>query len=129
MLRGSFDQFSGVYTPVSDRHFKTDIKPLKSTLSDIRELKPSTYNMVVNPNGKREIGLVAQDLKKHFPELVYEVADDKSEKTYYTVNYNGIAVVAVKAIQEQQEIIEDQAVRIEELERKLEALERRIRRF
>ena len=121
---GSFDATSGVYTPVSDRRVKTDIMPLKSTLVDVKKLKPSSYKMKANLQGRREIGIVAQDLKKHFPELVYENLDDKSGKTLYTVNYNGIIVVAVKAIQEQQEIIEVQAVTIDKLSERIEELER-----
>lgn len=126
---GWFDGTSGVYTPISDRRAKSAIQPLKSTLGDVKEIKPSTYDMKVNSRGKREIGLVAQDLQKHFPELVYEREDEKTGKTVYTVNYNGIAVVAVKAIQEQQEVIEDQSARIDDLERKLERLEARLNRF
>lgn len=126
---GWFDGTSGVYTPSSDRRSKTDIKPLKSTLSDVKKIIPSTYEMKAYSNGEREIGLVAQELKKHFPELVYEFDDEKTGKKFYTVNYNGIAVVAVKSIQEQQEVIEDQSARIDELERKLERLEARMNRF
>jgi len=133
---GWFDGTSGVYTPTSDRRSKTDIKPMNRTLSDVRKIVPSTYKMKANSNGEREIGLVAQELKKHFPELVYEFDNEKTGKKFYTVNYNGIAVVAVKAIQEQQEIIESQAEtidklseRIEDLERSFESLQRGIKRI
>ncbi len=94
--------------------------------------------MKIDQAGKREIGFIAQELKRYFPELVYEMVEEKTGKTINSVNYNGIAVIAVKAIQEQQEIIEAQAEtiekqseRIDRLERKFEAMQmgqRRIRR-
>ena len=94
---------------------------------NVKKIKPSTYKMKSDPIGDRQIGLVAQDLLDCFPELVHENFDEKNEETVYTVNYNGIAVIAVKAIQEQQEIIEQQAKRIEVLEKKFEILQRRNR--
>ncbi|MCK4830127.1 tail fiber domain-containing protein [bacterium] len=126
---GFFNGTTGVYTPLSDRRVKTDIKPLNSSLESVKKMNPSTYAMKAYYSGKREIGLVAQEVKSHFPELVYETLDDKTGKTIYTVNYNGIAVVAVKAIQEQQEIIEDQSARIDDLEKKIEALQKRMSKF
>ena len=92
----------------------------------MKKIKPSSYQMKAASNGKREIGIIAQELKKHFPDLVYEINDKRTGKTYNTVNYNGIAVVAVKAIQEQQEIIEEQAETIDELSERIGDLERRL---
>jgi len=59
--------------------------------------------------------------------LVNDLTDDKTGESFYTLNYSGITVLAVKAIQEQQEIIEEQAKRIEDLERKFERMQRRNR--
>jgi hypothetical protein len=126
-FRGAFDGSTGVYLPISDRQFKRDIKPLNSSLGSVRKLRPSTYEMKAADNQKREIGFIAQEVKEHFPELVNEVMDNKTGKSIYTLNYTGITVVAVKAIQEQQEIIEQQSKRIEALEKKFESLQRRSR--
>jgi hypothetical protein len=121
---GSFDRTSGVYTPVSDRRMKSEIKPLYNSLSLLQKMRPATYRMK-SSSGKREIGFVAQQLEELFPELVNILVDDKTGKEIYTVNHGGIAVVAVKAIQEQQEIIDSQAETIEQLSDRLEDLERR----
>lgn len=126
-LRGSFSAADGTYTPVSDRRFKSHIKPLESSLDNVMKIKPSTYKMKSDPIGDQKIGLVAQDLLDCFPELVNECVDERSDKTVYMVNYNGIAVVAIKAIQEQQKLIEEQAKRIESLESRIERLQRRSR--
>lgn len=126
-LRGTIDGSTGVYTSISDRRFKRDIRPLDSSLGGIMKLKPSNYQMKTTDSGKREIGFIAQEVKDQFPELVHENIDDKTGESIYTLNYTGIIVVAVKAIQEQQEIIELQAKKIEALEKKFERLQRRSR--
>ncbi len=126
-LRGSFDGSTGIYTPISDKRVKRNIRPLNSSLGSVKKLRPSTYEMEVSDNQKREIGFIAQEVKDQFPELVHENMDDKTGESIYTLNYNGIIVIAVKAIQEQQEIIEQQARRIEALEKKFEGLQGRNR--
>lgn len=124
VFRGAFDATTGVYTPISDRRVKSDIQPMYNALDNLKNLKPSTYKMKDFEREKREIGLVAQELRRQFPELVFE-HKDKTGKKILTVNYGGISVVAVKAIQEQQEIIDSQAETIEQLSDRLEELERR----
>lgn len=120
-FRGSFQGTTGVYTPISDRRFKSDIQPLNSSLDRINELKPSTYVMKSDDNKRREIGFIAQEVQEYFPELVYAASSENSGESFYTLNYDGITVVAVRAIQEQQEIIK-------QLEKKIEALEKEFAR-
>ena len=127
MPRGSFHPNTGIYNPISDRKFKRAIKPLNSSLSKVMKLKPSTYEMKTSDNRKREIGFVSQEVKKLYPELVNDLINDKTGESFQTLNYTGMTVLAVKAIQEQQEIIEEQAKKIEALERKFERLQRRSR--
>jgi hypothetical protein len=133
-FRGSFSAADGVYTPVSDRRLKKDINPLAGSLNRLLDLKPSSYAMKFSDSNKRQIGFIAQEVQLLFPELVYEVFDDKSETTYLTMNYGGMSVVAVKAIQEQQQIIEqqaavmkDQSSRIRLLEKEFQELEKRLK--
>jgi hypothetical protein len=58
-----------------------------------------------------------------YPEIVIENINEKSGKSIYSLNYDGLIPVAIKAIQEQQVIIEKQAEKINALERKFEELE------
>jgi len=125
IARGSFHPNTGIYTPVSDRKLKREIRPLDSSLSKVKNLKPSTYEMKSADNQQREMGFIAQEVQDYFPELVHENINDQTGESFYTLNYDGITVVAVKAIQEQQEIIEKLEERIEDLERKLEKMQRR----
>jgi hypothetical protein len=123
-FRGTFSGASGVYSPASDRRYKTDIQNLEHTLDEVMKIKPSIYKMKSDPDGASQIGLIAQDLLESFPELVNACTDVKNEGTVYTVNYNGIAVIAISAIQEQQELLEQHARRIAELEKEISSLKR-----
>ena len=125
--RGQFSAVNGNYSSVSDRRLKTDIKPLTHVLENIIRLEPVVYEMKHNNPGREEtIGLVAQDLKPLFPQLVHVMNDStlgyKGINDLHTVNYNGLAVVAVKAVQEQQEAISMQSKRLKELEARLDRL-------
>jgi hypothetical protein len=127
VVKGSFSNGSGIYTPLSDRRFKTDIKPLNSSLDRVKNLRPSTYEMKSADHQQREMGFIAQEVQDYFPELVHENMNDLTGESFYTLNYDGITAVAVRAIQEQQEIIEQLAARIEDLEKQVAKLERRSR--
>ena len=57
-------------------------------------------------SGKSYLGFLAQYLVQYFPEAVH-IPTDETEKgeNFYSVDYGSLSVVALKAIQEQQEKI------------------------
>jgi hypothetical protein len=119
-LRGTFSATNGVYTSSSDRSLKTDIEPMPSVLSKVKSLEAYSYRFMwqTEEEQERSIGFMAQDVMKQFPELVYEATHDE-EESWYQLNYSGFGVIALKAIQEQQVIIEAQHERIALLEQRL----------
>jgi hypothetical protein len=119
-LRGTFSATNGVYTSSSDRDLKTDIEPMPSVLSKVKSLEAFRYRFMwqTEEEQERSIGFMAQDVMQQFPELVYEATHD-DEESWYQLNYSGFGVIALKAIQEQQVIIEAQHERIAALEHKL----------
>lgn len=121
-LRGTFHETSGVYAPVSDVRLKKDIRPLSLTLNALMQLRPSTYVMKASLTDEREMGFIAQEVKDLFPELVYEILDHKTGESTYTLNYGGMTVIAVKAIQEQQDLIEKQQLEIDQLKQDIASL-------
>ena len=122
-LAGSFDPTTGAYSPVSDKRFKTNIQPIASVLSNLLKLNPKHYELNRNnPTRKKSLGFIAQEVNELFPELV-NISDDPRSKGYHTLDYSGFSVLAVKAIQEQQAIIESQAKEIDDLKRRLEKIE------
>jgi trimeric autotransporter adhesin len=116
-LRGTFSATNGVYTSSSDRNLKTDIEPMPSVLSKVKSLEAYSYRFMwqTEEEQERSIGFMAQDVMKQFPELVYEATHD-DEESWFQLNYSGFGVIALKAIQEQQVIIEAQNAKIASLE-------------
>lgn len=82
----------------SDIKFKENIKPLElSVLDKIRHITPVTYNWNTTeyPNFPEsdEIGLIAQEVKKYFPEVVH----NKGE--YLTISYDKLCPILIKCVQ------------------------------
>jgi hypothetical protein len=110
--RATINQSSGAYTAVSDARLKKNIVDLDQVMGRVMELQPKNYQMKDVADDRIQIGLIAQELEKVFPEFVYYGGDDQ---VVYTVDYAGLSVVALKAIQEQQ-------AQIDALKAELEAL-------
>ena len=92
----------GDITISSDARLKSNIVSLGSTLSKLLQVDGKTYVM----NGKQKIGVLAQEIKEVFPELV-----TKDENENLAVNYQGLVPVLINALKEQEERIK----RLEEL--------------
>ena len=88
------------------------------------KLQPSEYEMKFqNPTHQKSFGFIAQEVKLLFPEMVDVIED--SSRSYkgitdlHAINYTGLSVIAIKAIQEQQKIIDELKARLEKLEKLL----------
>ncbi|MEM9527700.1 MAG: tail fiber domain-containing protein, partial [Bacteroidota bacterium] len=118
-LRGFINANTGAYTQSSDKRLKTNVSKLYPVLAKVAALQPTTYSYKSDESNEMTVGLMAQEVKEIFPELVsYSEADE-----LYGINYAGFSVIALKAIQEQQEVIEAQDKKIENLESRLKRLE------
>lgn len=116
----------------SDMRLKTNVTDLNYGLADIMKIKPISYNWKSDADGKRKVGFSAQELEKVMPELVYhEEMSEKMKADFakegktlptitdpYGVNYADMAPILVKAIQEQQKLIEELKKEIELLKSK-----------
>ncbi len=89
----------GVWTDASDRNKKKNIKTLNYGLKEVLALNPVQYKLKIN--GRKDIGFIAQDMKKVIPELVYGNDGDMS------LSYGQLSSVLTKAIQEQQDLINE----------------------
>ena len=125
---------NGTVAARSDIRLKKNIEPARSGyLQDLCQLEVVKYNWYNNEDGSpKEIGLIAQQVETVFPNLVitdkiiktreveqedgtiieekYEDGDSKS------IKQSVLPFMLLKAIQEQQEIINDLKARIETLE-------------
>ncbi len=88
----------GVWTNASDSTKKFDIKPINYGLSTVMQLKPVRYKM--KGTGYQDIGFLAQQVKTVIPEIVY------GKEGHMSISYGQITPVLVKAVQQQQVMID-----------------------
>jgi hypothetical protein len=84
---------SGDLTVSSDERLKSNIKPLENALDKLKDIRGVSYNK--KPSNKAEIGVIAQEVEKHYPELINH--DDKGMKS---VNYNGLIGVLIESVKQ-----------------------------
>ncbi len=122
-----FDNSDGSYHHSSDRRIKKNIEQVQNILDKVLQLKPSYFNMKSeqNPNQKR-IGFIAQDVQEVFPEL----STVGHHGDMLGLSYSDFGVMAVAAIQEQQQIIEtmemERAQEITDLKKMIEDLQKQL---
>lgn len=123
----AFINLAGDYVQVSDERLKTNTTRMESVLNKLLSLKPSKYEYI-NNNRTHKIssGLLAQEVINVFPELVSDfknpTGNSTENETYYGINYAGFSIVAIKAIQEQHFIIDNQQKSIDTLATEIEKL-------
>lgn len=97
----------------SDARLKKNIETVPYGLTTVMEMNPVVYNWKEENNqDKKHLGFLAQDLLTQTPEVVFQ--DETIDQ--YGVKYAELIPVLVKAIQEQQAMIEAQALEIRKLQ-------------
>ncbi|MFD2823936.1 tail fiber domain-containing protein [Lacinutrix iliipiscaria] len=96
---------AGALTQNSDRRLKKDIEDLNYGLDEVLNLNPVSYHWKRNPDQPKSLGLIAQDVQTVINEIVHTAED---ETKTLSVSYTELIPVLIKAIQEQQEVIENQ---------------------
>jgi hypothetical protein len=118
---------SGI-TSLSDRRDKTDIQTITEGIDFIKQLKPVSFTWNTRDKSKvglKSAGFIAQDLltlqkASSIGANLDLVSENNPEKL--EARYNNLLPVMVKAIQEQQNIIEDQKKRLDALEKMVNEL-------
>ncbi len=118
-FRAAINANNGAYIQASDARLKSNIKTLSPVLEKVKQLRPSTYFYNSDEKQNITVGLIAQDVQPLFPELVSSSGEEK----ILGIDYSTFSVVAIKAIQEQQTIIDKQSMIISNLEKRLKRLE------
>lgn len=130
---GDTKSTTGVYTTLSDKRLKTNIEPVKNGyLEDLKKLKVKHYKLKHDPQSKKRIGLVVQDLEEAsvFPDLIDEsectlscdcdknchcgecenpIHKDETGNRYHAKGLlaSNIPYILIKAIQELEEQVAD----------------------
>jgi hypothetical protein len=127
---GTFQANSGIYTP-SDRRLKKEIAAIPmGVLNKLMQLQPVSYHYKMEKEpAKRTLGFIAQDVEVFFPELVGESQARDGNDSYLSLNYAGFGILAIKAIQEQQQQIEALKAENEALQKRMESFEVRLQRL
>ena len=69
-------------------------------------------------DGKQNIGVLAQDIQKVFPELV-----STDDRDMLAVNYQGLVPVLINGLKEQDAKMKEQDAKMKEQQKRLERLE------
>ncbi|MFK5856342.1 MAG: tail fiber domain-containing protein [Bacteroidota bacterium] len=124
------------WTNISDKRFKSNIKENVLGLDFILKLRPVTYNLDIDlineflgvenssnssaKTHKLQTGFIAQEVEIAAHELGYSfsgVDTPENEKDHYGLRYSEFVVPLVKAVQEQQEMIEQLQLENNELKK------------
>jgi hypothetical protein len=99
----------------SDIRLKKNIEPLPygSILDRVMGLEAVTFEWKDRVDGKRQIGLIAQDVEEVFPEVVTTPDDGTCEKGLLATGVDAVLVEAIKELKIENELLKD---RIEALE-------------
>ena len=119
----------------SDERWKKNIIPMSNVLDKVMQLDPVHYEWrtrefpEMNFSDGEQMGVIAQQTEKIFPELV-----KTDNKGYKAVAYDKLSVVAISAIQQQQkeitelrsqvQLLQQENEKLMQLQSRLEALEK-----
>jgi len=109
----------GQYIIPSDRRFKSNIATLSPMLSSVMALNPVKYHYNYDESQTETVGFIAQEVQEIFPEMV----SVSPGTDYLALPYTEFSVIAIKAIQEQQTIINSQQEEIDALKSQVEEIE------
>ena len=106
LFDGDVVAYSG--TIASDVRLKENVEDLNYGLKDVLNIRPVSFDWKEKRNGKHDIGVIAQEIEKIIPEVVEEVDSlNSGEDTHKTVDYAKLTSVLIKAVQEQQQQINE----------------------
>ena len=101
----------------SDIRLKKNIEPLPlddPVLDRIMGLQAVTFEWKHRDDGKRQIGLIAQDVEEVFPEVVTTPDNESCEKGLLATGLDAVLVEAIKELRAENELLKE---RLEDLER------------
>ncbi len=110
------------YNTTSDARLKTKIEDYDEALKTVNQIGIKKYERIANP-GNEEIGVIAQELQKVYPQAVSGSPDSDVKTDPMMVDYSKLTPLLVKGMQEQQEVIEELKKHNAELENRLNKLE------
>jgi hypothetical protein len=106
-LDATGDLHANNFILTSDRRLKTNIKPITINLAD--SIKFVQFNMKTDLTHRQRYGVIAQDVEKIMPEVVY--TDDKGRKS---VGYIDLIIVRLNALELQINALKSQVKQLQD---------------
>ena len=115
------EYLAGTLTQSSDERLKKDITPIGDSLGKILKLNGVTYSWKdASRSEARQIGVIAQDVEKVFPEAV--ATNDKGMRSVAYGNLVAPLIEAVKELKKQNDTFKQENI---EIRARLEKIEQR----
>lgn len=95
---------TGEITAFSDERLKSDVETIDNALATVSQLRGVTYTK----DDKKSIGLIAQEVEKILPEVVYQ-----SETEFKSLAYGNIVGLLIEAIKELRTEVQDLKRRVD----------------
>jgi hypothetical protein len=102
----------------SSERYKTHIKSLDVDVSQLYKLRPVTFQLKADPDGKLQYGLIAEEVDKLFPDLVVRNEAGRIEG----VRYDELAPILLQVVQQQHTAIEAENQQIAEMKQQFAEL-------
>ena len=94
--------FNNNVTAFSDERLKSDITTLKSSLERVLQMRGVSYTRNDNVEGGEQIGVIAQEVEKLYPQVVLTADDEQGTKS---VDYGRLTAVLIEAVKELSELV------------------------
>ena len=86
----------------SDARSKVNVETIPNALEKVNAVRGVTYNKVEDPEGMKYMGVIAQELLEHLPEVVHQ-----GDEGNYSVAYGNVVGVLIEAVKELTAKVED----------------------
>ena len=106
----------GQVTQASSRHLKKNIRPVQNPLIKLKKLSGVTYQW--KKTGRKDIGVIAEEVDEVFPEIVGHDANGKATG----VDYGRLSSVLIEAVKAQQVQLDAQKAQIDKQQMLIEKL-------
>jgi len=113
---GAIYSTSTTITSISDQRFKENIKDIDVGLDAVMALKPRRFDWIdgKGEDRKNAVGFIAQEMQTVLPDLISTYEQSPEDTTeYLAIRQSDLIPTLVKAIQEQQAIIESLKARLD----------------
>ncbi len=112
---------AGTFSNPSDIRYKKNIYPIENAIEKLKKLGGFYYDWKRAEfpkkkfSGRRQVGVIAQDVEKVLPEVVHT-----DENGYKSVAYDKLTALLIEAVKTQQEQLEEQQKALDKVENTVE---------